>query len=291
MNKKVIVIFVLIGIGMCFSVITLARYNSSSVWNYYLESHGFYFSSDNLSSEQRNVNTLWDGNSVYFNIKNSLNQNLITGYDIRYSVNCEILDETVLATCNLNGTNNSTITGVLSSNSACVNDIDDVDVSTFNKAECEIDGYSWEDLAVVENIYFDIVPDPNYDLDNLDVRITVSTTSPYNKTITGIFSLYKNSIVSGNISKQFNDYFDYDELVVTNSYEITKCVDVSFDSSKRIIDINDEFSSYSLDEDGYVEEFKLNISGMTSKKFVFFNKDFSYNYSIDDFIVSESNGC
>ena len=33
---------------MCFYLTSLARYSSSSVWNYYLESHGFYFSSDFL---------------------------------------------------------------------------------------------------------------------------------------------------------------------------------------------------------------------------------------------------
>lgn len=274
---------------MCFYLTSLARYSSSSVWNYYLESHGFYFSSDFLGNNNNNVDTLWDGNSVHFNIKNSSNESLITDYDIRYNVSCEVLDD-IPATCRLNGTNNSYYTGVLSSNSRCINDIDETDVSLFNKTECEIKGYSFENLAVNQDLYFDVVPDEGYELNNVQVLVTVNSTNPYKKSISGVFSLFKNARDLGSISKTVNDGVDSDDLIITNSFDTRKCVNVKFDSSKRIVDYNDSMSNTSLDASGYIKEFNISIDGMSNKKIKFFNKDFSYNYSVDDFIVTET-GC
>lgn len=274
---------------MCFYLTSLARYSSSSVWNYYLESHGFYFSSDFLGNNNNNVDTLWDGNSVHFNIKNSSNESLITDYDIRYNVSCEVLDD-IPATCRLNGTNNSYYTGVLSSNSRCINDIDETDVSSFNKTECEIKGYSFENLAVNQDLYFDVVPDEGYELNNVQVLVTVNSTNPYKKSISGVFSLFKNARDLGSISKTINDGVDSDDLIITNSFDTRKCVNVKFDSSKRIVDYNDSMSNTSLDASGYIKEFNISIDGMSNKKIKFFNKDFSYNYSVDDFIVTET-GC
>lgn len=288
-KKKLIVVFCLFSVGMFFYLTSLARYSSSSVWNYYLESHGFYFSSDFLGNDKKNVDTLWDGNSVHFNIKNSSNDSLITDYDIRYSVNCEVLSD-IPVTCKLNGTNNSSFNGVLSSNSRCINDIDETDVSSFNKTECEIKGYSFENLAVNQDIYFDIVPQDGFELNNVDVKITVSSVSPYKKSISGVFSLFKNSRDLGSITKSIIDNVDYDDLVLTNSYDSKKCVNVRFDSSKRIVDYDDSMSNIILDDSGYIKEFNVSIDGMSNRKIKFFNRDFSYNYSVDDFIVDES-GC
>ena len=288
-KKKLTLVFCLVGVGMCFYLTSLARYSSSSIWNYYLESHGFYFSSDFLGNGNNNVDTLWDGNSVHFNVKNSSNESLITDYDIRYNVSCEVLDD-VPATCKLNGTNNSYYTGVLSSNARCINDIDETDVSSFNKTECEIKGYSFENLAVNQDIYFDIVPDEGYELNNVQVLVTVNSTSPYTKSISGVFSLFKNSRDLGSISKTINDNVDYDDLIITNSFDTRKCVNVKFDSSKRIVDYEDSMSNTSIDAFGYIKEFNISINGLSSRKIKFFNKDFSYNYSVDDFIITET-GC
>ena len=47
----------------------------------------------------------------------------------------------------------------------------------------------------------------------------------------------------------------------------------------------------SVDNNGYIESFKVLLDGKESKVFKFYNKDFSSNYSTDDFTVIESNGC
>ncbi len=288
-RKKFILVFCLSGIGLCFLLTCLARYSSSSVWNYYLESHGFYFTSDFLGNDIKNVDTLWDGNSVHFNLRNSSNDNLITEYDIRYNVSCEVLSD-IPALCKLNGTNSSNYTGILSSNSRCVNNIDNVDVSLFNKTECEIKGYDYENLSVNQDLYFDIVPESGYELSNVDVKITVNSVSPYKKSISGIFSLFKNSRDMGSISKSIIDNALYDDLILTNSYDTRKCVNVKFDSSKRIVDLFDGMSNVLSNDSGYVKEFNISIDGMSNKKIRFYNKDFSSNYNVDDFVVTET-GC
>lgn len=285
-KKKLIIISCLVFCGVCFLITTLARYSSSSAWNYYLESRGFYFSSDYLGDNNKNVDTLWDGGSVHFNLKNSSNESLITDFDIRYRVTCEVLENPNVS-CKINGTNSSTYNGVLSSNSRCVNEIDEVDVSSYSKSECEIRGYDWENIAVSSDLYFDLIPAENYTVSNVNVRITVNTIEPYKKTINGTFSLFKNSYDSGSITKQVIDGNDSDFLILTNSYNSRKCITVEFDSSKRIADKEDDMSDFLLDQNGYIRKFKLGINALSNKKIIFYNKDFSYNYSVDDFVITE----
>ena len=289
-KKKVLIILVLLTL-ISFSYLTsFARYSSNYVWNYYLESHGFYLTSDYLGLDKKNIDTLWDGSDVHFNIKNFSNNNLITDYDIRLDVVCEVLNGDPYI-CKLNGTESSSLNIVLSSNSNCINNIDDVDTSGFGKSECEINGYTWQNLAVNQDAYFTLESTNGSEINNANVKITVRSTSPYRKTITGTFNLFKNSRSVGEIIKQINDHELYDELVITNSYNIRKCILVTFDSSTRTVNNSSDMINPVTDNDGYITSFKVALDGKTNKIFKFYNKDFSSNYSTDDFIISESNGC
>lgn len=291
-NKKIIILILIISAILGLSHLTsFARYGSNYVWNYYLESHGFYLDSDSLGLDKKNTNTLWDGTSVHFGVKNFSNNDLITDYDIRYTVTCEVLNNDPY-TCRLNGTNNSTLNLTLSSNSRCVNTIEDlIDVSEFGKSDCEIGGYSWRNFAVTQDVYFDIIGNNNEEVNNARVKITVSSTSPYRKTITGIFNLFKNIQTTGEIIKQIYDNELYDELVITNSYDIRKCVQVSFNTTTRVVLKDQDMIDPTTDNDGYIESFKLLIDGKGNKVLKFYNQDYSSNYSTDDFTVVESNGC
>ena len=66
--------------------VTYARYASNSIWNYYLESKGFYFTSETLKNKR--VNNEWDGSRVYFDVRNSVNSYIATEYDIKYKITC-----------------------------------------------------------------------------------------------------------------------------------------------------------------------------------------------------------
>ena len=291
-NKKKIIIIILILLAILgfFLLTSFERYGSNYVWNYYLESHGFYLESDSLGLDKKNTDTLWDGSSVHFGVKNYSNNDLITDYDIRYTVTCEVLNNDPY-TCKLNGTESSSLNLVLSSNSRCVNNTEDeVDVSEYSKSQCEIDGYSWQNFAVNQDVYFDVVAN-NGDVNNARVKITVNSTSPYRKTLTGTFNLFKNTQSTGEIIKQIYDNNLYDELVITNSYDIRKCIEVRFDTSTRIVEKDSDMINPIADNDGYIESFKLILNGKSDKVFKFYNKDFGANYSVDDFTVVESNGC
>ena len=291
-KKKIIILILIISAILGFSHLkSFARYGSNYVWNYYLESHGFYLNSDSLGMDKKNTDTLWDGSSVHLGVKNFSNNDLITDYDIKYTVTCEVLNNDPY-TCKINGTNSSTLNLTLSSNSHCVNETEDLtDVSEFGKSDCEIGGYSWKNFAVTQDVYFDVVANNSGEVNNAIVKITVSSTSPYRKTITGIFNLFKNTQSTGEIIKQIYDNELYDELVITNTYDIRKCVEVSFNTSTRIIEKTQDMINPIADSNGYIESFKILLDGKSDKVFKFYNKDYSTNYTTDDFTVIESNGC
>ena len=280
---KIILIVVLIGFCLGLFLTTLARYSSSNVWNYYLESQGFYFSSDNLSNDQVNVDTFWDGSSVHFNVKNFSNNNLISSKDISYQVSCEVIDSDI--PCTLNGTESSTVNGVLSKSSRCVNDIDQIDVSSMNKTECEVAGYTWENISVTNDLYFDIDSD---EITDVSVLITVNSTSPFRKTMTGVFNLSKSEVVTGNIDYNVNHYDSFDELIISNSYDTGKCISVSFDSSKRVVDLTSDMNILSSDNNGYVNSFSFGVGSMSNEKIIFYNKT---GLDFNDIVVGETDEC
>lgn len=285
MKKRYKIILIVVLIGFCFGLFltTLARYSSSNVWNYYLESQGFYFSSDNLSNDQVNVDTFWDGSSVHFNLKNFSNNDLISSKDISYQVSCDVIDSEI--PCTLNGTESSTVNGVLSKSSRCVNEIDQIDVSSMNKTECEVAGYTWENVSVTNDLYFDIDSD---EINDVSVLITVNSTSPFRKTMTGVFNLSKSDVVTGNIDHSINHYDSFDELIISNSYDTGKCISVSFDSSKRIVDITNDMNIISSDNNGYVNSFSFGVGSMSNEKIVFYNKT---GLDFNDIVISETDEC
>jgi hypothetical protein len=280
MKKKVVIILILLCLCFCFSVATYARYRYNNVWNYYLESQGFYFTSDHLSNNQANTDTFWDGGHVPFNLKNFSNSDLISDKDIAYQVSCAVLEGD--ETCTLNGTNRSTITGVLSKISKCIDD-EEEEVEDTNKTECELAGYTWQKSLVTNQLYFDVVSDS--EITSVDVRITARSTSPFQKTITGVFHLTRGDAPSGAIDFQVNHYAAYDELIVSNSYNSSKDVSVSFDTSKRIVDVTNNMTVLSSDANQYVESFSFSIAGMSNEKFIFYSKDGLEVFS--DITVSE----
>lgn len=290
-NKKIILIIIIL-LTLVFSsqISSFARYSSNYVWNYYLESHGFYLVSDSLGLDKKNINTLWDGSSVTFDIKNYSNNNLITKNDIRLEIECEVLDDDPY-NCTVNGTNKSKQQVVLSSNARCINGVDETDVTSLGKTDCELGGYEWRYLAVSQDYSFEVTAKDGSDINNARVKITVKSTNPYKKTLTGIYSLIRNGRETGEVSKTINDHDLYDELVITNSHETRRCVLVTFDSTKRTINNSPDMIDTTADEDNYITSFKVGINGKSNKIFRFYNKDFSSNYNQDDFVITESTGC
>jgi hypothetical protein len=291
-----LILFILIGSLICICGFTFAKYVSNSVWDYYLKSKGFYFSSDYLgSSVVKNVNNLWDGGSVHFNLKNNLNDAVITNYDIDYRVTCTVMgDASTYAACRMNGTTQNVQDGVLSSFQACGNYTgDNVDVSALNKTDCELGGYDWEDQVAIKDLYFDVIlTDSNYELNDVVVNVTATSMAPYSKTISGDFTLHKSNITGPNVTMEYKNYSNYDKLIISNSYPSTKCVKITWDANKLSINaLENAFSSYATDTNGYINEIKFNISGKNSLSYIFYRKNFNTTYNVSEFQLEETSGC
>lgn len=264
--------------------ISYAKYASNSVWNYYLEAKRFYMSSDYLGvTPIDNVNNNWDGNNIYFNIKNSDNKNLITDYDINYRVECTTNNPNVI--CKINKRDTNIFNGTLPNIKKCVNVIDEVDVSNMNQSDCEISGYTWEKVESIKELYFTLSSES--EIDEVTATITVNGTSPYRKTLIGNFILKKDKSLNGSIDIKYNNYADYDRLVITNNYLENKCMKVSWDSTKLAIDtplLNIKESG--VDSLGYINYIIFELSNKNSTSFKYYKLD-SIIHTSQDFTLLE----
>ena len=298
MNKKIkyiliIVIFLCIT-GFAIYQGTSAKYKFNSNNEYYLQSKGFYFESDYLSIEQvGNINTAWNGDSVHFTIKNNSNQKVITTYNINYRITCEIIgDASAYTACSVNGEDSASYEGILYINESCKNSTQDlVDVSSFNKEACTSGGYDWVNEPSIEDEYFDVeLTDNSYSIEDVTVKITATSTSPYQKEITGLFILHKASATSELIMK-YNNYSTYSRLNISNSSSSSKCVTLSWNSNNLIIDSeNYTFSKTETDSNGYINEVSFNILSKSSVSFIYYPRT-NTEYDTSSFSIIESNNC
>lgn len=297
MQKKkkyvVITIVVLFVILIGTAGFSYAKYASSNIWNYYLKSKGFYFTSDYLdSNNKQNINNTWDGNKVLFNIKNNLNDKVVADYDITYKVTCTVNSSNVDVNCNLNGTDKNTFTGTLSSYEACVNNKDDSkDVSSYDKETCETEGYNWQKMKAVKDIYFELTNSSNQDITDADITIKAESTGPYKKTITGNFILHKDQNIIGKLNMKLNKNTNYTNLVVTNSYNEDKCVKITWDPSKLLIDEEENIVNKATDTNGYINEIVFKLNAKNSINYKFYQIDPTKTYDVKEFTLTEESNC
>ncbi len=248
-----------------------AKYVSNVLWNYKLESLGFYFSSPDLETTRvSNVNNNWTGEDITFSINNGLNEMVTTNYDINYQVTCTI-ENNINAKCVISGSNSNTYTGVLSHSSRCMNNKDDVDVSLYTKTQCEISGYEWINYLMKKEISFNIESD--VELTDVVVNIDVSSTSPYEKNLYGKYILHKVTPENEELNMEYVDIENQGYLVISNSYNKTKCATIEFDSNKIRIQRSSDMDSYKTSDDGYINEFDFTISSEDSTRFNFYEKE------------------
>lgn len=283
MKKKIIIFLILVGgIFLVTGGFSLAKYASSSVWNYYLESHDFAFSSDKLGDKLvRNVDNLWTGESVYFTLMNSLNNSEGTEFDIHYTATCTTDNG---ASCYLNGTNSDVYNGILSTDSYCVNHTDDgVDVSELDRITCQTKGYEWQTAPTKANLYFDV---DTTDLTDVVVTITVTSTEPYKKTLVGEFALHKDENQVGEIALDYKSNVVHDTLVISNSYDEDKCVSVNWNASDLRID-SSNFLSTTSNSEGYINQILLRVKPKSTMSYPFYCINADHEYGISDFNWSE----
>lgn len=282
----------LVGILIITRGITYAKYVSNAVLNYYLTSKGFYFTSEELdTTTKQNVDTSWDGESVYFTLTNSANNTLATEYDIKYKVTCSVEEENTTKVCYLNGTTASVINATLSTNTGCVNNTNDgVDTTTYTEQTCSEKGYTWKSTPSTAQVYFDVVDINGNDIDTATVLITATSTSPYKKEISAKYILNKDKSQIGSLSVTTESKTTHENIIVTNSYNEDKCVKLTWDSSKLVIDLDENIKT-TTDDNDYINGLIFNLEKKNSKNFTFYKKDSTVTYNEEDFTFVESTEC
>lgn len=286
--KKSKKIFLIVSITLIITFIvsfTYARYTGNSIWNYFLNSKGFYLSSDNLGeSEVNNVNNLWDGGRVAFNLKNNLNNSVISKFDINYNVKCTI-ENNENALCTINGLT-SDENEVLEKIEVCKNN--DIVVPDITEEDCLDADYNWISEIATDDLYFEVESTTGDNINDVVVKIEVNSTSPYKKKLTGKFELHKAEI-NREVKMEYKTYSDSDKLIIINNSEEEKCFNLSWNSSKMHIDANN-ITINSTDQNNNVNSIKLKIGISTSISYDFYNYD-NQTHSTSDFTLEVANDC
>lgn len=277
---------------LCIYGFTYARYVTNYVWDYYLKAQGFYFTSDYLKINScQNTNTLWEGESIYFNVKNYYNPSLVTATELEYTINCTIKGEAGKHTkCEFKDSKSDVTEVIWSPVFSCFNKTDDgKDVSAYDEETCLNGGYEWENELLINDHYFDIIlTNEEYELEDLEVNIMVTTTKPYQKVITGDFKLHKRDLKEEAITMIYNSYANYDYVLITNSYLNDKDITLEWDASLLRIDAsNYSFLDFEVDDNDYINKIKINLKSKESRGFVFYRTDLEAIYNEESFTLTE----
>lgn len=286
-----ITVVALVGLLILTRGITYAKYVSNSVLNYYLNSKGFYFRSEDLTTETKNnVDTSWDGDKVSFTINNSSNKSLATEYDIQYEITCAIEETDTTKVCYLNGTNSSKVTQTLSADFACKDTTNNKDVSSLDESTCTKQGYTWTAIPSTSTNYFEVVDINGKDVDTANVIITATSISPYKKTIKGKYTLNKDKSELGTLSLKYETKTHYENVIVTNSYNEDKCIKLTWNSDNLVIDNSNSMQTIENDNK-YINGVIFKLNKKDSTNFIFYKQDKSKTYSEADFALVESTEC
>jgi len=124
-----------------------------------------------------------------------------------------------------------------------------------------------------------------YTLTDVKVNVTVTSNTPYKKTLLGSFNLHK--VEDNTVFSKSEDYFDYNRLSFYNTANVSKCVQVVFDTNKFLLDNkSSELPEYLEDEAGYITDFKQSIEPNSNLSFNFYKKSFGTSYNINDFYIN-----
>lgn len=292
-NRKKLVFLLLLMIGAITVTLTYSKYVYNNIWNYYLKSKGFYFSSNSLSNNgKKNTDLNWDGNPISFNIKNYTNNELITDYDITYKVTCSIEgDAKEYSKCVINDSDSSTYNGVLTSNKKCINNTNDgVNVSSYDKVDCSVNKYIWNIESTSKELSFNVIlTDDTKSLEDISVKIEAESLSPYKQKLIGYYQLHKQLVVEKDILYEYKNYVNYDELIIFNPLDSKKCLSIEWDSTLLRIDSElEEFNRYET-KNNYINKINIEIDKNNTKNFKFYKFDLENSYSLSDLTINELN--
>ena len=287
----IVLIIILVVIFLITKVFSFAKYASNSVFNYYLESKGFYFTSDKLDVNSiTNVDKSFDGKPIKITLKNNDNKQKVTTYDINYKATCSVEDDLASQVgCRFTDINKNEFEGVLSSEEACINNTSDgKDVSGFSKAECEEQGYDYTNKLSYKELNLEVYSLNDEDFSDVSVTVTVESTKPYKKVMSGVFNLHKNTNVKKEVELNYKDNDTSGDLVLTNTSSSDKCLTLKWDSSKLRLDTtNLEFTKTGTDSLNYINEVSFTLKNKSSVNYIFYKTSFKDKYDVSMFSLEE----
>ena len=280
-----LVVLVTILVLSCFVVTgSLGKYVKNNIWNFYLSSKEFYFTSSKLDIlDKLNVNSNWAGENIEIELKNSDGSD-VTTYDIDYEASCRVIGDAT-ASCKVN--NKDKLTSTLVSNSRCVNTYDDTNVESFGKTECELENYDWVTTETINPLLISVILDPEQEYDVLNIRVTVKSTGPYSKTLQGTFELHKTNVKKDQVFLDYNSKDDYGILVINNTYSVQKYVTLTWNKDRtRLSDPGTLITKYTLD--GYINSICVQVPRNSSVDYTFYDVNSRDIISTSDFEISTS---
>ena len=284
-TKRQILIIALILLNFISFVIVFGRYLTNSINDFFIRSKEFYFSSDKLS-EDNSVYQVdnWSGVDDYtitINMNSSNNNIEVASYDIGYEISY---------TCSEN-------------------------------AICQLSKNEGTILANTNSDFFYLIITPNRQLntgDKVVVTVTVKSTAPYKKTLSGKFTLVvgkeklsyqitdsaqnpymqlsmTNTLTFYTVNERFATYnvgdkIDIDTYLSLSDSNKEKCysaiVDIKFDPNEILFDVTN--SAYTdatnitttvIDGKTYINGFSIKIDAISSREIRFYKADISKNYT------------
>ena len=290
-GTKYLLIFVVVlgGIFLLTNAFSFAKYASSEVWNYYLQSKGFYFSSDELGlTALKNVNNHWDGNPLTITLRNSTSEEAVSDYDIEYRATCTVSEEYAdQVECIFPESGLNTFEGTLSSEEVCMNG--DILVESMSKSECEMNQYTWKTMVSTKELALGLQSLDSTSVDEAEVHVTVESTKPYHQTLEGDFLLKRDTTAQEVFVTDFVDRGVYGELSLSNSSEEDRCLFVRWDQGKLRLDSQNDNSILTKETsaDDYINGMKVKIEKKNSLNFTFYKTDFEAQADINEFTFVE----
>lgn len=259
LNPIVMLIIFVIVIFLTPMFISSAKYVYNAIYEHYLSSKDFYFSSDklNINHSEYEITNNWSGAEPYtitVNMSSKRNDMSYTEADISYNITCEKSDN---IQCTLSKTT-STIVGT--GNNGVDEDYFTVVISPVGGAALSEGETAWVD-------------------------ITAESTSPYTQTLSGKLII---EVGSADISYEIIDAANQPYLTVniTNSQSIGADVTLAYDPTVVLLDMTSRFRLSSTDSDdeqlggyNYLNSITSRVESLSTTTVRFYKKDATQNYS------------
>ena len=270
------------------SGITFGRYAYTEIRNFYFNSQKFYFNSDKLSESGTTIEmTNWSGVGQYaitFNMNSYANNNLFSETDIYYDISY---------TC--------------SSNVNC-DIVDNVKNSMISSAT------NTDKFTIIITVPTNTILK---DQDVIELRVEATSTSPYTKTLKGVFRLIvghyglayeiddkenapyletriTNTLDYYTVKEAFNNYtvgtqLDIDTYQTLTAVQQEKCysaiITLTFDPNEVFLDMTSEeyqkalkTTTTTINNYEYINSITFDIDALSSKQVKFYKVDTSKNY-------------